>query len=100
MEHDDYSDSVPRGQVIGTDPPGGTTVPVGSKVTVTVSKGPHLVAVPNVVQDSVGAASQALASFGFQVSGVTGNPIYAVIGTSPPSGALVHYGSPVQILTG
>jgi serine/threonine-protein kinase len=83
VEHDDYSDIVPPGQV-----------------TVTISKGPHLVAVPNVARDSVGAASQALASLGFQVSGVTGNPIYAVIGTSPPSGTSAHYGSAVQILTG
>jgi serine/threonine-protein kinase len=99
IERDDYSDTVPRAQVIGTVPPGGTTLTVGSTVTVIVSKGPHLVSVPNVAQDSVGAASQALASFGFQVSGVTGNPINAVIGTSPPSGTLARYGSAVQIIT-
>jgi serine/threonine-protein kinase len=100
IERDDYSDTVPRGQVIGTDPPGGTTVTVGSKVTVIVSKGPHLVSVPYVAQESVGAASQALASYGFQVSGVTGNPIATVTGTSPPGGTPAHYGSPVQIVTG
>lgn len=37
---DEYSDTVPAGQVIRTDPASGTTVPEGSTVTVIVSLGP------------------------------------------------------------
>jgi hypothetical protein len=50
--------------------------------------------------DSVGAASQTLAGAGFQLSGVTGDPIATVTGTSPASGAMVLFGSAVQIITG
>jgi serine/threonine-protein kinase len=99
VEQQQYSDSVPRGGVIGTSPPGGTPVTVGSPVTVVVSKGPHVVTVPNVAGESVGAASQALAADGFQVSGVTGNPIATVTSTAPSGGTLAHFGTSVQIIT-
>jgi serine/threonine-protein kinase len=98
-EQDQYNDNVPRGVVVATVPPAGTAVTVGSSVTVLVSLGPHLVTVPNVAGDSVGAASQALAALGFQISGVTGNPIATVTSTSPVAGTLAHFGSPVQIVT-
>ena len=98
-EQDQYSDNVPRGVVIGTSPAAGIAVTVGSSVTVIVSLGPHLVMVPNVAGDSVGAAYQSLAALGFQVSGVSGNPIATVTSTSPGSGTLAHYGSAVQIAT-
>jgi serine/threonine-protein kinase len=99
VEQDQYSDSAPSGQVIGTLPPAGTPATVGSPVTVVVSRGPHLVAVPNLEGDSVGAASQALSADGFQVSGVTGNPIATVTATAPAGGTLAHFGSAVQIIT-
>ena len=44
-----FSDDVPAGSVIGTDPPGGKDVDEGSAVKVFVSKGPDLVVVPNVI---------------------------------------------------
>ena len=94
-----YSDTVPAGAVIGTNPPAGTTVVVGSSVAVVVSKGPRLISVPDVSGQSVGAASQILTDDGFQVSGVTGNPIATVIGTAPESGAVIPFGSAVQIIT-
>ena len=37
---DEYSDTVPAGQVIRTEPASGTTVPEGTVVTVIVSLGP------------------------------------------------------------
>ncbi len=95
-----YNDTVPAGAVIATDPPSGTALIVGSQVTVVISKGPRLVAVPSVSGQSVGAASQILGNDGFQVSGVTGNPIATVTGTAPSSGAVVRFGSAVQIITG
>ena len=45
-----YNDTVATGAVISTRPAAGTTVVVGSPVVVVVSKGPHLVAVPNVAR--------------------------------------------------
>jgi len=43
-----FSDTVPVGQVIGTNPPAGQPVPRDSTVAVLVSKGPDLVTVPKV----------------------------------------------------
>jgi eukaryotic-like serine/threonine-protein kinase len=94
-----YSSTVPKGQVIGTVPPAGTEVRVGSAVTVQVSKGPQLVAVPNVARDSVSQATQALEAAGFSVTGVTGNPTATVTGTYPPEGTLLVIHSSVQIIT-
>jgi eukaryotic-like serine/threonine-protein kinase len=94
-----YSDSVPKGSVISTLPAAGTAATVGSPVTVVVSLGPHVVAVPNVAGESVGAASQTLGAAGFEISGVTGNPIATVTSSSPPAGTLVHYGAAIQIVT-
>jgi eukaryotic-like serine/threonine-protein kinase len=95
-----YSSTVPKGQVIATQPPAGTRVRVGSQVTVEVSRGPQLVAVPGVAGDSVSQAAGALEAAGFSVSGVTGNPTATVTGTSPPAGTLMVIHSSVQIITG
>jgi serine/threonine-protein kinase len=95
-----YNNSVPAGAVVKTIPAAGVKVLVGSRVIVVISKGPHLVSVPDVSGESVGAASQTLTADGFQVSGVTGNPIATVTGTSPYGGAVVVFGAAVQIITG
>jgi serine/threonine-protein kinase len=95
-----YSDTVPAGAVLQTTPAAGQKVIAGSPVTVVISEGPHLVPVPNVNGDSVGAASETLSGAGFQVSGVTGNPIATVTATWPPSGEVIRFGSAVQIITG
>src|SRR4051794_13327159 len=47
-----YSDSVPSGKVISSDPPEGQTLDRGKTVTLTVSKGPQGVAVPSLVGTS------------------------------------------------
>jgi serine/threonine-protein kinase len=101
VESDDYSNSVPKGQVIRTDPPPGTQVRAGTTVTVVISKGPHYVTVPYLaVGTSVNAATQTLTARGLNVSGVMGNPTAAVTGTLPGEGSVVLIGSSVQILTG
>ena len=100
VESDQFSDTVAKGQVIGTNPAAGTQATVGSQVTVLISKGPDLVAVPNVSGQSVAAASQILAQDGFNVTGVTGNPNKPVSSTSPSAGTMAHRGANVQIFTG
>jgi serine/threonine-protein kinase len=91
---------VPKGQVIGTNPPGGGQVTVGSTVAVTVSKGPDLVPVPDVTGMSVEAATKKLETSGFTISGVTGSPDRPVVSTSPSAGAMVKRGSAVRLATG
>jgi serine/threonine-protein kinase len=100
VEKDSFSTTVAKGQVVSTSPTAGTSVQVGSTVTVTVSKGPDLVAVPDVRSKSVVDATNALQAAGFNVTGVTGNPTRSVTRTSPPAGAQVLRGSSVALFTG
>ena len=98
-ETQQYSNTVPAGDVMSVSPPPGTPVQVGSSVSVAVSKGPHYVNVPPTRNDSVGTADQILTAAGFTVSGVQGNPLNTVRGTDPPAGKQVLYGSSVVIIT-
>jgi serine/threonine-protein kinase len=98
-EVDQYSDTVPKGQVVGTAPGPGAKVDVGSVVTVTISKGPHLVLVP-AVSGSVSAAAQSLTDAGFTISEVAGSPLASVVETVPAAGTEVYYGSAIEIVTG
>lgn len=61
-----FSDGVPRGQVISTDPAGGTDRAPGTPVTITVSRGAP-VDVPDVIGSSVADAQQALEDAGLKV---------------------------------
>ncbi len=96
----EYSNTVPAGQVIITSPAPGASIPVGSQVTVEVSKGPQLIAVPNVYQDTATEAAQALQGDGFVVSGTEGSPTNLVTGTNPAQGTEVPVGSSIVIITG
>jgi serine/threonine-protein kinase len=99
-ETEEYENTVAQGQVVSLSSPPGTRVRQGTVITVVVSKGPHLVAIPSVFGDSVGTATQLLSSDGFPVQGVSGNPLNTVTGTIPQAGKTVIYGSPVEIVTG
>ena len=93
-----YSDTVPVGTVISTSPPAGAFAARGSTVTVSVSQGPHLVQVPNVLGDTIAAAKAALANVGLTVSVIYG-PANATraLGTNPPAATTVHYGTSVSL---
>jgi serine/threonine-protein kinase len=97
---EDYSDSIPEGQVIGTGPEGGASVPRDSEVTVIVSLGPELVAVPDVSGDSVADATDALEGAGFEVQGVSGSPNRPVARTDPAAGSMVDRGTSISLITG
>ena len=64
----------PPGQVVGTTPADPAVAVVGSPVTVTVSKGPDLVTVPNVVGLGVQTATASMESAGLSVVAVVGSP--------------------------
>ena len=89
-------------QVIRTDPAAGTSPPVGTRITIVVSKGQAPVAVPNVVGQSQSSATAELQSKGFSVttspqSSTTVKP-GDVISTSPVPGTKVAPGSTVTIV--
>jgi serine/threonine-protein kinase len=99
VESQQFSTSVPAGQVVGTNPPVGTTVPHGSTVTVVVSDGPPLVAVPDVIGDSAAQAEAALQGAGLAVGSVYGPAGGTVFITDPAIGKSVHEGSTVNLYT-
>ena len=100
VESDQFSDTIPKSQVIGTQPPGGTSVTVGSQVTVLVSKGPDLVSIPPVAGDSIPQATQVLNAAGFAVSVSNASSNATAKGTNPPVGTMAPRGSNVTIITG
>ncbi|MDV8001867.1 Stk1 family PASTA domain-containing Ser/Thr kinase [Rhodococcus sp. IEGM 1408] len=98
-----YSDSVPVGQVVALDPRPGTTVDVGTRVSMVTSSGPAPVMVPDVVGLAEDQARAALEGSGLTVSAV--RRIYddevdggLAVGTDPDSGSDVARGDDVTLL--
>lgn len=73
-----------RGQVVSSDPPGGTKVLVPSEVSITVSKGPASVEIPDVTGQSLDAARSLLRQLGLRVE------TQADSGSSMPAGTIVE----------
>ena len=94
-----YSNVLQRGLVISTDPSGGTTgVPVGSRVEVTVSKGPRLVMVPAVANEPIAQAIATLQHAGLNVNEQIGPPFATkATTTNPQPGAEVAIGTAVTL---
>jgi beta-lactam-binding protein with PASTA domain len=95
---DDFSETVPAGNVVGTDPPAGQLAPRDSQVVVHVSKGPQPVAVPNVVNMSVEQASQALQARGLVADVQNFAPGRTVKTQNPPADTQVNQGSKVTLV--
>jgi beta-lactam-binding protein with PASTA domain len=96
-----YSNTVPAGHVIGTEPLAGAREVVGTTVTVTVSLGPHLVTIPaSVVGLSAQQAAKLLERIGLDVYETQGSPLNPVTGTQPAVGTSVLYGKSVVLVTG
>jgi eukaryotic-like serine/threonine-protein kinase len=94
---DDFSETVPAGNVVGTDPPAGQLAPRDSQVAVHVSKGPQPVAVPDVVNMSVEQASQTLRASGLDADVQNFAPGRPVKSQNPPAGTQVNRGSKVTL---
>ena len=96
----------PRNQVVEQDPiptdRGGGKAQEGSTVTLSVSSGPAIVAVPSVVGLTQADATKRLQNVGFQVNVVQqyskSVPRKDVIGTSPPAGTQLSTLQPVSLL--
>lgn len=67
-KQEEFSDSVPEGAVISVDPAEGTQLYRGDAVTLTISKGPELLEVPNVVGKQRDEATRILEEAGFNVA--------------------------------
>jgi serine/threonine-protein kinase len=91
---------VPSGRVIEQNPTAGVQARPGSTVTIVVSTGPGLVAVPDVVTMTQADAVNALTAAGF-TSHVTlhtgGGTVGTVIDQTPNAGVKAAPGSTVEI---
>ncbi len=96
------SSTVAKGKLIGTEPPAGTELQVGSPVTVLVSSGQARVKVPDLSGDSRNGAEAALSAVGLTVGAVTqqvsaGAAAGSVLAQSPKAGSSVETGSKVNL---
>lgn len=64
----EYSDTVPKGEVIRTEPPIGSQIKDGQKVNLVISRGAYLVEMPNVIGESYSVARRQLVKLGFTVT--------------------------------
>jgi beta-lactam-binding protein with PASTA domain/tRNA A-37 threonylcarbamoyl transferase component Bud32 len=99
---DEFSPTVPAGAVTRQDPAANTQLARGGTVSVAISKGPDVVAVPNVANLALQPAQDALSTAGLAVGIVTGNPAGVVtamtVGGAPVApGQLLPRGTPVDL---
>jgi serine/threonine-protein kinase len=95
------SDSVESGQVVSSEPGGGQTATNGSTVTIFVSRGPKLVAVPVLVGAQRETAVQRIRSRGLEPSvseEESSEPKGRVIRQAPDAGSKVEPGATVSIV--
>jgi eukaryotic-like serine/threonine-protein kinase len=97
----EFSDDVRKGRVIESSPAGGTTVERGTTVTLTVSRGPETVAVPDVTGESEDNARSAIEGAGLRVGKVTEEESEedpgTVIAQDPEAGGSVAKGTAVNL---
>lgn len=93
-----FSDTVPAGKVIGTQPGAGSQAPLQSKVTVVVSKGPDLVVIPDFKGKTIEEATAlgAADGVGVQAQGTLA-PGKKVRAQDPAPGGKVKRGTVVTI---
>jgi eukaryotic-like serine/threonine-protein kinase len=94
---DEYSDTVPAGQVIRHDPVKGSEAPRDSTVVVVVSRGPDLVTVDDYRGMTVEDAVEALEDAGLQVDVVGYRPFRRVKQQDPPEGTEVRRNETVTL---
>jgi len=94
-----YSNSVQKGIVISTAPTEGATgIPVGSRVEVTVSRGPRLITVPVVANEPIAQAIANLRAAGLNVNEQIGPPFATkATTTNPQPGAEVAVGTAITL---
>jgi serine/threonine-protein kinase len=96
----DYSDTVPKGQVIGSDPPEGEEITKGRTVTLTVSRGKQGVLVPSLVGAQREDAEAQLADLGLSAKVVeqeSAKDAGTVLAQDVPANTTVDKGTTVTL---
>jgi beta-lactam-binding protein with PASTA domain len=94
---EEFSDDVEEGRVMGLDPAPGTEVARDTPVEIVVSKGPDLVAVPEVIGSNVAEAVAALQAAGFVVEVFPDEAEGRVLEVDPQEGTELRRGETVSI---
>jgi eukaryotic-like serine/threonine-protein kinase len=96
------SDTAAKGTVTGQDPAGGSRVPKGSTVTLTVSSGPGTARIPDLTGQPRSAARKALTDLGFKIleEQATSDSVKEnrVIATRPAVGEELDKGADVTLV--
>ncbi|MFN8053126.1 MAG: protein kinase [Acidimicrobiales bacterium] len=95
---EEFSDQ-PIGTVLALNYADNAPVARDTVVEATVSKGPELFPIPNVIGQNGIQATKTLQNAGFGVAGITGSPTAPVVGVAPTVGEMHPKGTAVQILT-
>ncbi|MGB4946544.1 MAG: PASTA domain-containing protein [Candidatus Competibacter denitrificans] len=98
----EFSATVPAGQVISQNPPANAAVAPGTPVNLVISTGPKPTTVPNVTGQSLTGAKTTLTGVGLVVGSVTlaassTVPAGTVIGQNPAGGSQVAPGSTINL---
>ena len=98
----DFSDDVPRGDVISQNPKSGTIVRKGDTITIVVSRGPRTFPMPDVVGMTENQAVATLRGLGLavRVIDLPGSSGDKVVGQRPQAGTTVESGQQVTIYIG
>jgi hypothetical protein len=100
---EEASDEIGEGFVVGTRPPEAEEVPRGSEITLIVSTGPALVAIPELAGETLSEAESALTAVGLPVGETEREPHEVldrdrIISSDPSAGAMVSPGSAVDLV--
>jgi eukaryotic-like serine/threonine-protein kinase len=105
VARNDVESNQPRNTVVGEDPPGGSSQVPGTKITLSVSRGPATSAVPDVTSQKQSDAIETLKASGFKVrveSQATSDESQdgVVLTQSPSGGSQAPPGTVVTIVVG
>jgi len=92
----------PRGAVIGSNPPAGTSLELPATVSITLSQGPSTIQLPDLTGRTFADARSALEQLGLHLGGTVRDtssfmPENTVLGQVPSPGATVSAGSSVNL---
>src|SRR5439155_7597416 len=94
-----FSNSVPKGTAIGTEPPIGRQAPYGSAITLIVSVGPETFPCPNFVGMTLDGARAVAKAHGLAVAAlpVPGARDHTILTQVPSPGETVRYGATITL---
>jgi eukaryotic-like serine/threonine-protein kinase len=92
----------PRGAVIASDPPAGTTLDLPATVSITLSQGPSTIQIPDLTGRALADARSALEQLGLHLGATSRDtssfmPENTVLGQTPSPGSTVSAGASVNL---